>query len=388
MKIVLAPDSFKGSLSAQEICNLGEKACLSVFPEAEIVKLPLADGGEGTVESILDAFSGEAVTVTVENPMGQPVEATFGMFQGENAIMEMASASGITLVEDSERNIFRANTFGTGQLILEAMNRGAKTIYLGIGGSASNDGGWGCLSALGLLCLDENGEELQPYPENFSKIVKIDQSKLHPQLATTAFVIMSDVKNPLLGTEGATAVYGPQKGASSTDIPILEQGMAHYIAVIEENLQRSVAGVEGAGAAGGLGAGLLAFTKGELKSGVETILEILDMEKHLEKADFVITGEGKMDFQSAFGKVAFGVGTACQKREIPCFAVVGGLGEAYEEMYQHGISSIITTTDRLMNLEEALSMAEDRCYTAFLRLVKTVEAGRNLALNQSNRKKG
>lgn len=379
MKIILAPDSFKGSLSAQKVCDIGEKACLDLFPQGEIVKLPMADGGEGTVESILDAFDGEEIQITVKNPIGTPISCSFGMFQGENAILEMAAASGITLVDDKDRTMLHSNTYGTGQLLVEAMNRGAKTIYIGIGGSATNDGGIGCLSAMGLTFLDENGADLEPYPVNFNKIVDIDLSKLHPKVKETKIVIMSDVKNPLLGKEGATYVYGPQKGAKKEDLPLLEEGMAHFFQVVEKKINRNVVDVEGAGAAGGLGAGLLAFTSGEICSGVETILEILDMKTHLKDCQLVITGEGKMDNQSAFGKVVYGVGTACAEKNIPCVAVVGGLGQDYEEMYRHGISSIMTTTDRIMTLEEAVTDAETLCYAAFYRLLKLLQIGTTLS---------
>lgn len=378
MKILFAPDSFKGSLSAQEICDIGEKACLDVFPQAEIIKLPMADGGEGTVDSILDGFQGEKVTVTVKNPVGFDHETFFGLFQEDKAIIEMASASGITLVEEKDRDIFRLNTYGTGQLILEAIGRGAKTIYLGIGGSATNDGGIGCLSALGMEFLDKNGQELEAIPQSFSKITRFNDEKLRQNLAGISFVIMSDVQNPLLGKEGATYVYGPQKGAKPEDLPLLEEGMSHYIQVVEEKLGRKIASVPGAGAAGGLGAGLFAFTQSEMRSGVETVLEILHMKEHLQGADLVVTGEGKMDDQSAFGKVAFGVGTLCQGQNVPCVAVVGGLGERYEEMYRHGISSIMTTTDRLMSLDEAVKKAPELCYGAMYRVFQMVQIGKNL----------
>ncbi|WP_317856087.1 glycerate kinase [Chakrabartyella piscis] len=379
MKILLAPDSFKGSLSANEICTIARKAILDIFPNAEIISLPMADGGEGTVESILDAFHGERISVLVKNPLGETITSQFGIFRSNNAIMEMASASGLPLIPSHQRDIFHSNTYGTGQVIVSAMEKGATTIYMGIGGSGTNDCGLGCLSALGVKFLDAQQQEVAPFPANFMEIQDFDVTGLHPKLKEVNFIIMSDVQNPLLGENGATYVYGTQKGATSEDLNTLEEGMAHFIGVVEQKLGISIAKLSGAGAAGGLGAGLMAFTNAKIQSGVETILDILQFQTHLMGADLVITGEGRMDYQSAFGKVAFGVGAACKKANIPCVAIVGGLGKGYEDMYQHGINGIITTTDKLMDIDEAIATAPTLCYSAVYRLLQCISIGQSLA---------
>ncbi len=373
MKILIAPDSFKGSLSAGEICNIVEKAAIDVFGQVEIGKLPVADGGEGTVEAILEALNGEEVKVEVKSPDFRNIIGTYGIFNKTNAIMEMAEASGITLVE--ERNIFKMNTFGTGEMILDAIQRGVDTIYIGIGGSATNDLGAGFASALGVKFLDKDGNEVYPIPENFHLITDIDESKVSEKVKNTKFVIMSDVKNPLLGETGATYIFGKQKCGCNENLDHMESRMTHLAKIIEEKKGISISNIEGAGAAGGLGAGLLAFTNSEIKSGVFTILDILEFKKHLEGTSLVVTGEGRMDNQSSYGKVPFGVGSLCKEKNIPCVAIVGGLGDKYEEIYNHGVNTIITTTDRIMPLEEALDNAEYFCYTAAVRLFKGIQVG-------------
>ncbi len=381
MRIIVAPDSFKGSLSASEICDIVERSANQIFPNCEVLKMPVADGGEGTVESLLCALKGDEVSVTVKGPMGAEVNAQYGIFNGNSAVMEMAAASGLPLVAYDERNIRRACTFGTGQMIIDAIERGCTTIYMGLGGSATNDAGLGCAAALGAKFFDVNGDEISPLPENFAKITKVDVSAMHAKLANTKLVLMSDVKNPLLGQTGATAVYGKQKGANAEDEIFLEQGIAHVIALCEGATGKDVKNLPGAGAAGGLGAGLLAFTNASIQSGVETVLDMLDFEKALDGTNLVITGEGRMDYQSAFGKVAFGVGSLCKKANVPCIAIVGGLGERAEEMFEHGITSIITTVNGVMDLPCAVKNAPELCYSASVRLLRMVKAGMDMAKN-------
>ncbi len=375
LKIVVAPDSFKGSLSAKEICNIVEKAGLEIFPESNIIKLPVADGGEGTVESLLDTLSGSWMTIPAKDPMGREIRGSYGIFSGDKAILEMALVSGLPLVSKEERNVMKASTFGTGQLILDAAKNGCNTIYLGIGGSATNDGGIGCLAALGIKFLDASGDLLEAIPENFMKIHEIDTSGLSKEVQGINLVIMCDVKNPLLGETGATYVYGPQKGANDEQKVDLEQGLAHLYQLIEAKIGREITNIPGTGAAGGLGAGLLAFTNACLKSGVDTILEILEFEKHLEQADLVVTGEGMMDYQSAYGKVAHGVGMMCKEHGIGCFAIVGGMGERAEEMYEHGIDSIMTTVNGIMDLNAAIQKAPELCYQAAIRGFRLIRMG-------------
>ncbi len=370
MKILVAPDSFKGSLSAAQICNIAEKTAKQLYGDVEVIKLPMADGGEGTVDALLSAMEGKLVETLVQSPDFRPITANYGIFDGHKAVMEMAQASGLTCIQN--RNLMDMNTFGTGQMLIDAMERGVDTIYLGIGGSGTNDGGIGFASALGYRFLNVNGTEVHPIPANILEIKTIDDSQVHPKLKNTKITVMCDVKNPLLGEQGATAVFGKQKGASVADQIVLEKAMVHLAQVYEAYCGTSVSNCAGAGAAGGLGAGIFATTQGEMTSGVSAILDILNFKHHLQNTDFVITGEGRMDGQSAFGKVAYGVGTACKSQNIPCYAVVGGLGDGYQTMYHHGITSIITTVDGIMSLEDAMENSETLCENAIERLLRFV----------------
>ncbi len=371
MKILVAPDSFKGSLEAYEICDIAEQAVKQHFPTAEVIKLPMADGGEGTVTAVLSALNGREMKVTVKSPDFRDITATYGIFDGDKAIMEMAEASGITKVEN--RDIMKMNTFGTGQMILDAIDNGCKTIYIGIGGSATNDLGLGFISSLGVKFLGKCLNEVAPIPQNFEYIYDIDLSGLNPKILNVEFIIMSDVKNPLVGENGATHIFSKQKGSTEETLPILEKGMIHLAKIIEEKLNIKISDVEGAGAAGGLGAALLAFTNAKMMSGIESITQILELERHLDGVSFVITGEGRMDNQSAFGKVPFGVGTLAKSKNIPCYAVVGSLGSEYSEMYNHGISSIITCVDGIMSLEDAIDNSRELCFNACDRLIRFIK---------------
>lgn len=378
MRIMVAPDSFKGSLSAEKICNIVEQAAKKVFVDCEVEKVPVADGGEGTVESILAALDGENIEVKVNNAIGEEITATYGIFGENQAIIEMAAASGLPLVSPKKRNIMCSNTYGTGQLILDALDRGCTTIYMGLGGSATNDGGIGCAHALGVKFLDENKNELEPIPENFIQMREIDLSGMHKKVKDTEFIILSDVKNPLLGELGATAVFGKQKGASVEEQLELEKGLGHYSAILKEVFSKDYAIQEGAGAAGGLGAGLMAFVNATMKSGVEAVLEIVEFQDKLQNVQLVVTGEGRMDCQSAYGKVAYGVGTLCKESGVPCVAIVGGMGENAQVMYEHGITTIMTTVNGIMEIEEAVERAEELCNDAAERLFYGIKLGMNI----------
>lgn len=378
-KILIAPDSFKGSLTAQQICDTISRAAHDVCSDVAVqtVALPMADGGEGTVEAVIAAVQGTWVSVQVHSPDQRMITAQYGIFENENgrcAIMAMAQASGITCVAQPvhARDIFSLNTFGTGEMLCDALNHGVQTIYIGIGGSATNDGGIGFASALGAQFLDANGAVLPPIPANFDKICTIDTSRLDSRLQSTKIFIMSDVTNVLLGDTGATAVFSAQKGAKPHDMAQLEHGMAHLADCYATIARHNIAMQNGAGAAGGLGAALLTFTNAIMQSGVQTVLDILHFDAHLQGADLVITGEGRMDGQSAFGKVACGVGERCKAQGIPCIAVVGGLGEGYQAMYDHGITSMVTTVDGILSLEQAIEHAEKLCYQATARALQLI----------------
>ncbi len=376
MNIIVAPDSFKGSLTATALCDCVSRAAHRVFPDCTVRSLPVADGGEGTVESICASLSGTMQTVTVQNPLGAPVAASYAIFNGGNsAALEMAAASGLPLIAPQARDVFASSTFGTGEMLLDALQRGCNNLYVGLGGSATNDGGMGCAAAFGVRFLDAAGKVLAPIPANFLKIETVDISGLNPLVAAANITIMSDVKNPLLGETGATNVFGKQKGADEAQRATLEVGLARYIQKVEAATGKQIATAEGAGAAGGLGAGLLAFTNAKLQSGVETVLDMLAFDALLKTADLVITGEGRMDYQSAFGKVAYGVGMRCKAANVPCIALVGGMGERADEMYQYGISSIMTTVNGIMPLSEAVADAATLCEGAAERALRMVKLG-------------
>lgn len=375
MKIVFAPDSFKGTLSAEKICELLDEKAKLIFPECETVSMPVSDGGEGAAEVVVSAAKGFFRTVSVQDPMGKPVLAKYGIFYEDCAIIEMAAASGLPLIPQKERNIRRANTYGTGELIADALSQGIRKFHIAIGGSATNDGGIGCAAALGVKFLDSKGEALEPVPENLSKISAIDSTNINPYIKKSKFTVMCDVANPLLGKTGATYVYGSQKGASEEDKIFLEDGMTNYAKVLQKTFGKNIASEPGAGAAGGLGAGLMAFMDAKLNRGIENILKILDFDCVIKDADLVITGEGMIDQQSAYGKVPFGVGMAAKRQNIPCVAIVGGMGQNASDIYAYGVDSIITAINTAMPIENALEHAEEMFSDAAERMFRMIKSG-------------
>lgn len=375
LKFVFAPDSFKGSLSAEKICSLLKNIAEKIFPDCETISIPMSDGGEGAVSVVTSAMGGEIRTVPVKGPMGTIVNAQYGVFGINHAIIEMAAASGLLLVPTDERDILRASTYGTGQLIRSALDDGYKNIYIAIGGSATNDGGIGCAAALGVRFLDAAGRELDPIPANLEKIADIDITDLHAGIPCANITVMCDVTNPLLGSEGATYIFGPQKGATKKQQKLLEKGLTNYAAVLERKFGVNVNEIPGSGAAGGLGAGLLVFLNGHLKRGIDTIMDILSFKEKIYGADLVITGEGKMDDQSAYGKVASGVGMEAKKQNIPCVAIVGGMGKDASDLYKYGVESIITTINAAIPIETAMEQAEELFVNAAERMFRMIRVG-------------
>lgn len=378
MKIVVAPDSFKGSLTANEICTIVKTVAEEVFDDCEVLGIPVADGGEGTVDSILQALNGNRIDLKVKNALGQEIHTYYGIFNGSCAIMEMASASGLPLIAEKERDVMQSNTYGTGEMILHAMENGCSTIYIGIGGSATNDCGIGCMEALGISFLDDTGQKINPVPDNFMKISTINTEHLHEKIKDTKIIIMSDVKNLVLGETGATNVFGRQKGATPKQLIILETGMVHVVDLMENSQNIELKTIEGGGGAGGLGAGLFAFTHATMQSGVETVLDILEFKEKTKGADLIVTGEGMMDYQSAYGKVAYGVGNIAKEQNIPCVAVVGGLGDKAEVMFAHGIDTMTTTVNGIMTINEAMANAEQLCIQSVRRLFRGIAIGMNI----------
>lgn len=374
MKILLAPDSYKGSLSSKKIVSIMESKVLEHFPESDILKVPIADGGEGTVEKLVEITNGTYNTVDVMNPLFEPIKATYGIINNNTAVIEMAAASGLTLISAAEGNACITSSFGTGQLIKDALDKGYENIVIAIGGSATNDGGIGALQALGIKFYDKNDKELIPIGQNLIKIVKIDLSQIHCGIKNTKFTVMCDVNNPFIGARGATYMYGPQKGATESQLVELEAGMNHFANLVLRTLGCDIKYVKGAGAAGGLGGALYAFLGAYLKSGIETILDTISFNNMLQDVDIVFTGEGRIDEQSACGKVLTGIGNRARIYNIPVIAVAGSVGKGAEKVYEQGISAIIPTVNHPMSLDEALIHAEDLLNNAMdlaCRLLKT-----------------
>jgi glycerate kinase len=355
MRILIAPDSFKNALSALEVARSLKTGLQKVFPEAEFEILPMADGGEGTVEALIDATQGQMIKTLVSDPLMRPIESSFGI-TGDciTAVIEMASASGIQLITSEERNPWITSTYGTGELISAALDRGCRDIILGIGGSATNDCGIGMAAALGVKFLDQAGNSVGPGGGALAEVARIDMSGLDERISETKIMVACDVTNPLTGPEGASHVYGPQKGADPEMVKKLDSNLERFSGLIAEQLGKKVGNIPGAGAAGGLGGGLIAFLDGELIEGVPAIAAKTGLDEAVAKADFVITGEGGIDFQTQFGKTPYGVAQVAKKHGKPVIAIAGTIGEGAEELYSKGIDAVISILDRPLSLEEAI----------------------------------
>ncbi|MDK8183907.1 glycerate kinase [Paenibacillus sp. UMB4589-SE434] len=358
MKFVIAPDSFKESMTALEACEAIERGVRSVFPDADIIKVPMADGGEGTVQSLVDATGGRIERVEVTGPLGIPVSAFYGVLgHGTTAIIEMAAASGIGLVPAAERNPLKTTSRGTGELIVHAMDAGVQSIMLGLGGSATNDGGVGMAQALGFRFLRHDGSEIDAGGGSLGEIASIDCSQADKRLLKMTFAAACDVDNPLIGERGASAVFGPQKGATPEMIEQLDANLTHLAALIRNDMGKAVADMAGAGAAGGLGAGVVAFLNAELKRGVDIVIEATGLAGSMRGADFVITGEGRIDSQTAFGKTPIGVAKTARALDVPVIALAGSLGAGSEIVHEHGIDMLFTIVPGVCTIDEALREA-------------------------------
>lgn len=327
MKFLFASDSFKGTLSSPKTAELLTQAAREIFPDCVCDSIEVADGGEGTTEAVLSAVKGTTIPLKVHGPLWEELTCSYGMLDEKRAVMEMAAASGLPLVPDEKRDPRYTTSYGTGEMIRDALERGFRDISIAIGGSATNDGGIGCIRALGGRFLDENGEELKGCGGDLIKIKKIDISGLNPLIKECRFTVMCDVTNPLCGKDGATYTFGRQKGATPEIQDELEKGMCNYRDIIQKQFGMDMDNVKGAGAAGGLGSALMVFLNGTLKSGIETVLDLLDFDRRLEGVDVVVTGEGATDWQSVFGKVMQGIGIHCKAHGIPAVAIVGSMGK-------------------------------------------------------------
>ncbi|WP_174733431.1 glycerate kinase [Mesobacillus harenae] len=358
MKIVIAPDSFKESLTALEAAESIEIGFKSVFPDAEILKVPMADGGEGTVQSLVDATNGKILKQIVTGPLGEPVEGFFGILgDGKTAVIEMAAASGLELVPAEKRNPLTTTTRGTGELISAAIDYGAVHIIIGIGGSATNDGGSGMAKALGVKLLNFAGGEIGDGGGALADLARIDASGLDPRLEAVKIEVACDVDNPLTGPTGASAIFGPQKGASPEQVELLDSYLERYASIIERDLGRKVKDLPGAGAAGGLGAGLLAFLPAELKKGVDIIIAATGLAEKVKDADVVITGEGKIDGQTIFGKTPIGVAKTAKLYGIPVIAIAGHVANDSAAVHDFGIDVLFSIVPGAIPLRDALENA-------------------------------
>ena len=379
MKLLFASDSFKGTLSSVKTICLLTKAAKEVFGECECIGIPVADGGEGTADAVIHVMKGEKIRIQVHGPLMETVEASYGKIDERRAILEMAEASGLPMVPEAFRDPRNTSTYGTGELLMDAMERGFTDISIAIGGSATNDGGMGCMRALGVRFLDCDGNELEGRGSDLIRLAHIDCSGMSKRIHDTKFTVMCDVNNLLCGKDGATYTFGKQKGGTPDVLDELERGMQNYRDVIIREFQVDPDEIQGAGAAGGLGAALMVFLQATLKSGIETVLELIGFDDMLNNVTLVVTGEGRADWQSCFGKVMQGVGKRCRKYGIPVVALVGAMGEGAEQLYDFGITSMMTTVNSVMELEEALGRAEELYYCGAVRMFRIIKAGMEMA---------
>lgn len=381
MKIVIAPDSFKESLSAMAVANEIEAGFREIFPDAEYRKLPVADGGEGTVQAMIDASGGKLVALEVTGPLGEPVAAFYGLMgDGQTAVIEMAAASGLELVPPAQRNPLRTTSFGTGQLIRHALDAGARRFVLGIGGSATNDGGAGMLQALGGRLIDATGADLAPGGGALNMLDRIDLSGLDARIKECRFEVACDVNNPLVGPQGASAIFGPQKGATPEMVARLDDNLRHYAQIILRDLGRDVAGVPGAGAGGGIGAAMMVFLGGRLRPGSEIVTDAVGLDAALADADLVITGEGRIDGQTIQGKTPVGVARVAQRHGKPVIAIGGSLGTGAAAVHAHGISAVFGSVSRPCTVEAALADAAANVRGAARNIAATIRLGAGLRL--------
>lgn len=354
-KYVVAPDSFKESMTAKEVCDAMEKGIKKADSAAEVIKVPMADGGEGTVDSLVDATNGQRVIVEVTGPLGNKISAYYGILgNGTTAVIEMAKASGLEIVEKKKRNPMITTTFGTGELIRDALDHNVKEIIIGLGGSSTNDGGSGMAQALGAKLLDQNNNQISFGGGNLDKLDKIDISDLDSRLQDVKIILASDVTNPLIGKDGASRVFGSQKGATPEMVEKLENNLQHYAKIIKRDLNKDVASVSGAGAAGGLGAGLMAFTTCKMRQGVDIAIEVIKLEEKVKSADYIFTGEGGTDFQTKFGKTPYGVAKLGKKYHKPVISLAGYLGEGIDSLYSEGFTAIFGIIPGACDLSTAL----------------------------------
>ncbi|WP_277978190.1 glycerate kinase [Pantoea endophytica] len=379
MKIVIAPDSYKESLSALEVASAIEAGFREIFPEADYVKIPVADGGEGTVEAMVAATQGNIVRLTVTGPLGKPVEAFYGLSGDERtAFIEMAAASGLELVPAAQRDPLITTSFGTGELIKDALDRGVDHIIIGIGGSATNDGGSGMMQALGAQLLDEHGKQIAYGGGALPQLARIDIEQLDTRIKQCRFEVACDVSNPLTGEKGASAIFGPQKGATPQLVQQLDKALEHYATLIHRDLDIDVLHIDGGGAAGGMGAALHAFCQAELRSGIEIVTEALGLADQVKDADLVITGEGRIDSQSINGKVPIGVAKVAKQFNKPVIGIAGSLTADVGVVHQHGLDAVFSVLFSICTLEDALANAAQNVRLTARNVAAVIKLGKGI----------
>lgn len=356
--VLIASDSFKGSVSSIGVADLVERGVHRVFPNARVTKFAIADGGEGTVDAVVRALGGSLREVEVSGPLGDPVRASYGLVSGDLAVIEVAESSGITLIEQTSENAKRASSLGVGQMILDALDQGARRICIGLGGSATSDGGVGMAKALGARFLDASGEPIPCGLAGLETLASIDCSLLNERLASVEIIALTDVTNPLTGPTGAVYVYGPQKGVAAEELETLDGWMCRYAEILGRAVGRDVASIPGAGAAGGLGAALAAFCGARIERGIEAVLDIIGLEGAMEGVDLVITGEGRMDAQSAYGKAPIGVARRAKRHGVPVVAVVGSRADDLGDVYDEGVDLVLPIATGPLTLQESMDHAD------------------------------
>ena len=374
MKIIIAPDKFKGSLSGFEFCSAVEEGLQHVINNATIVKMPLADGGDGTIDVVKHYIDGEKITITVNDPLFSPISASY-LYAAKNKIayIEMAEASGLKLLQNTDRNCMKTTTFGTGELIADALERGAKEIILGIGGSATNDGGMGMANALGYKFRADFSLDLEPIGSNLVKVRSIDASNVHPLLSEAKFKIACDVSNTFYGKNGAAKIYAAQKGASQEEIEILDKGLKSFATVISDTYNIKVQKIKGSGAAGGIGGGAIVFLRGELTSGIDLVKELAHFDEAISDADWIITGEGQLDEQTLSGKTINGVVNSAKKYKVPVAALCGSVSITIEQQEKFGLAYVNSIVRGISTLPEAMASSYANLVNAAYNFAKLIK---------------
>ena len=379
MKIVIAPQAFKGSLSALNVATAVQKGVRRIFPDAQILTCPVADGGDGTLETLVESSGGKIMETNVADPTGKPIVAQWGaMGDGNTAVIEMARTSGLALLTLEERDPLNATTYGLGEIIVSALNKGFRKFIVGIGGSATNDAGAGMAQALGIKLMDREGRNLVFGGAALQNLSVIDTSSIDQRVLESNFQIACDVNNPLPGPEGASAVYGPQKGATEENVRQLDSALGVFAEVAKRDLGKDISNLEGAGAAGGLGAGMIAFVEGHLRAGVDIVLDTVNLAEKLESADLVITGEGSIDFQTVYNKAPIGVARMAKARGIPTIGISGMLGKNYQIVHNHGIDAALSIANGPISLEESLQNAPSLISEAVEESLRFISVGMKL----------